>query len=95
MATALHPTPDQTWAVVRYLGHRLAVEVCWLYRGAFHCRLPEPGWSIAVRPEGAARFRLEACRLTVPCATFYCSVGDWERLASLVGELRAEAAVSV
>lgn len=62
-------------------------DVCWYYQGRFHFKLSD-AWTLAVMPESAGRFRVEACRWTRPRATLWAFAGDDARLVSLVCDMR-------
>lgn len=69
-------------AVAGILGHRY----CWLLDGAYHFAVTD-GWTIAVTPESAARFKVAACRYGTPATTLWVIDGNETRLAALVVEL--------
>lgn len=73
----------------------LGESVCWLYDGSYHFRLPLEGWTLAITPESAHRFRVEACRGTVPAATVWVGEDDLARLGAIVHELRDRAALAL
>lgn len=83
------PAPDRTRLVLERMGELLDANVAWLYQRRYHFALGD-GWTIALSPESAGRFRLEACRWTRPAATLWARAGDEDRLAGLVLELAAE-----
>lgn len=84
------PSPERIIDVLTRVGEALGEHVCWLYDGSFHFRLPEAGWTIAVTPESARRFRLESCRATAPRSTVWVLEDDDARLARVVQRLADE-----
>lgn len=52
----------------------------------------EAGWSLAISPDDAGRFRVEACRSGRVRATMWARVGDDARLAELALAASLEAA---
>lgn len=85
------PTPAQTIAALMRVADLLGQDICWLYEGAFHFRLPADGLTIALTPESASRFRLESCALTVPRSTVWVIEGDDARLAASILAFEAQA----
>lgn len=81
------PNVDATLHALRLVSAALGEDVCWHYQGRFHFKVNE-AWTIAVRPESAGRFRVEACRWTLPRATLWSFAGDDARLVSLACDLR-------
>ena len=71
----------------------LDADVCWLYRGGYHFRLPLDDWTLALTPESAGRFRIEACHRTLPRSTVWVLAHDVARLAHVAREIADEAAV--
>lgn len=85
--TVDRPDSDATWDVLRRVGELLNRDVCWSYLRAYHFQLEQDGWTLAVTPESAGRFRLELCRWTVPRDMLLAFQGDDDRLAGAVDEL--------
>lgn len=83
------PAPETISGTLRVVGDLLGREVCWLYQRRFHFPLDEDGWTIAIHPESAGRFRVEACRWTRPVITLWAHENDGARLADVVLELAA------
>lgn len=85
------PAADRTWTMLRAVGDLLGLDRCWLFQRAYHFSLDgHPGWTIAVTPESAGRFRLEACHWSRSRATLWTLADDDARLAGAVLELRAQ-----
>lgn len=89
--TAHHPSPQRTWQVLLQVRRQLGASVCWLYKGTYHFSLAVEGWTLAISPDSAGRFRLSACRGAHPVATVWIDEDDWDRLDAVVGELRDKA----
>lgn len=87
--TAATPSDREVYAALVDVGRALGLEVAYWHEGRFHFAFDD-GWSVAISPESACRFRLEACRWTRPVATLWSLSGDRERLAALVLEMRDE-----
>lgn len=81
--TAQKPSDARTFQalvlVASILGHRYA----YWHRGRYHFTIDDE-WSVAVSPESGDRFRVEACRYTVPVGRVWSLAGDADRLAGLV-----------
>lgn len=80
------PAPDRTLRVLRVIGAELGLDRCWLYQRRYHFTLGD-GWTIALSPESAGRFRVEVCRWTRPVDTLWTLAEDDDRLAGLVADL--------
>lgn len=80
---------------LRYVGDLLGVNVCWYYRGAFHFALPDAGWTVAITPDSADRFRVQSCYLSIARATKWVRVSDRARLASLVRDAEEMTTVGI
>ncbi len=65
--------------VAGLLGHRYT----YFHRGRYHFAIDDE-WSVAVSPESGNRFRVEACRYTVPVGRVWALAENPERLAGLV-----------
>lgn len=90
------PTGKQTWDTLVWLGELFGTKTCWLHEGSFHFKVPgDDELTIALTPESAGRFRVEGCRLTVPCATVWTPVDDRARLAAVILDLNAEARLAL
>lgn len=87
------PTAEQIYAALVHVDGALGGKSeCWLFGRRYHFVLDD-GWTVAISPDDADRFRLEACRWTLPRDTLWVSSGDHERLAELVIELSGLLAV--
>lgn len=89
------PFPKATWDLLGRIGELLGRDVCWLYQRRFHFALELDGWTLAVSPESAGRFRLEACRWTRPVLTLWVLEDDGDRLEATVRELCESGGVRV
>lgn len=67
----------------------LGLHVAYAYIDRFHFSLGG-GWSIAISPDSAARFRVESCRLCRPVSTMWVTTRNLERLAGLVERMSRE-----
>lgn len=81
------PSEWATYQALDTVASILDASMCWRVGTSYHFRLNDDGETLAVTPDSAARFRLEACRWTRPGTTLWVRVGDHERLAALVEEL--------
>jgi hypothetical protein len=84
------PSRDRIDRTVRLVADLLGERTCWLFRGAYHFRLHGDA-TLAVSADDAGRFRLEACRATVPGSTVWVLDGDDARLAQIVSEMVEDA----
>lgn len=82
---AAPPAPDRTLRVLRRVGAELGLSRCWVYQRRFHFSLGD-GWTIALSPESAGRFRIEVCRWTRPVDTLWALARDDDRLMGLVAD---------
>jgi hypothetical protein len=87
-----HPTSRQfahaVKVVARLAGARRAV-----YCFGNRAKVPVgEGWSLAISPDDAGRFRVEACHSDRVRATMWCRADDDDRLAELVSAARTEVA---
>lgn len=90
----LEHTPERTLAVLRQAGAVLGLDVCWHLGDSFHFAVGD-GWTIAVGPDSAARWRVQACRWTRPAVDRWVLAGDDERLAALVQDMAGEIRVAM
>lgn len=84
---AAQPNVDATLRALRLVGEALGVGEAYWYAGRCHFDIGHP-FTLAVRPESAGRFRLEACRWTRPRDTLFSFATDEARLVALALELR-------
>lgn len=87
--TADRPTKAQTYAAAVKVADALEQRIAFVYQRAYHFRLGD-GWTLSLCAEDAGRFRLEACRWTIPVFTLWALADDHERLAALASDLAAE-----
>lgn len=80
------PTPCRVARTLRRVGELLGDTQCFYSRGRFHFPLGA-GWSIAVAPESAGRFRIECCHLSRPRTTLWSLDGEDDHLAGVILEL--------
>jgi hypothetical protein len=80
------PSCDRVFEVLVAVGELLGARRCYGYQRAFHFVLGD-GWSIAISPESANRFRISACRWSRPTATFWIFDGENDRLAAVIARL--------
>lgn len=66
--------------VSREMGERYA----YWHRGAYHFPCGVDGWTMALTPESADRFRIDACCHGVPRSTLWSFSDDLDRLAAVV-----------
>lgn len=92
-AAADRPDLPATLDALDTIAGILGANVCWLFRGGYHFRLPLDGWTLALTPESADRFRVEACYRTRPRSTVWVLAPDVARLACVAREIADEAAV--
>lgn len=85
--TCAPPDVDATLRALRLLGDALGLTVAYHYQGRFHFKLSDC-WTLAVKPESAGRFRVEACRWSRARCTLWSFEGDDGRLVSLARELQ-------
>lgn len=76
-------------AVADVLGERFAYG----HEGAYHFTLGVDGWTIALTPESADRFRIEACLYGVSRSTLWSFSDDLDRLAAVVADLARDVRV--
>lgn len=83
------PTTRRLIDALRAVGGVLGEDVAYVYEGRFHFRL-DSRWSVALSPESAGRFRLDACYGGRILATMWCLADDEDRLAALALSARRE-----
>lgn len=81
------PSVDDTLRALRLVAEALGTDDCYWYGGRFHFNVGHP-YSLAIKPESAGRFRLEACRYTRARGTLFSFATDEARLVALACELR-------
>lgn len=85
--TAAKPSDASVFQALLLIASTLGQRYAYWHRGRYHFALADD-WSIAVSPESAGRFRVEACRYTEPVDTLWTLADDRERLAGLVVDVR-------
>lgn len=86
------PSPEATMATLRRVGGELGLDHCYALHRSYHFVIGS-GWTIAIKPEAAGRFRVDRCKSARPASSLWTHDGDDERLAGLVrshlSEIRA------
>jgi hypothetical protein len=80
---AAPPALDRIESTLAQVAELLAAERCYTFRRSYHFPLGQ-GWTIAITPESAARFRVEACKWSRPVVRYWTLATDEARLESLV-----------
>lgn len=80
--TCSAPDTDAVLRALRLVALVLERPVTRYYQGRFHFKLTE-AWTLAIRPESANRFRVEACKWSRPGVTLWSFAGDDDRLVAL------------
>lgn len=84
------PAPECTHRALELTAELLGVRVAYFYAGAYHFRVGARAWTIALTPESAGRFRIEACHWSRPAGSLFTLAADEDRLASVVTSLARE-----
>lgn len=93
MNAAPQPSRFDTARALSVISGALGARYCWRVGERFYFPLGTGAdWYVALSPDSAGRFRLEACRGTRPVATLWAHALDFDRLAGLVHELHGELA---
>lgn len=87
------PTASQLSRAVLVAASVLESDRCWAYGGKVWLRLGGD-WHLAISPDDAGRFRLDACKASAISDTLWVLCEDESRLRVLVQEAR-EAATAV
>lgn len=77
------PSDRDTYLTLVRVGALLGFRRVHHYHGRYHFAFGD-GWSLAVSPESAGRFRVEACRWGHPEATLWTFADDDDRLGGVV-----------
>jgi hypothetical protein len=83
---AAPPAVDRIESTLQLVGELLDVERCFAYRGHYHFPLGA-GWSIAITPDSAGRFRVARCSWSRPVVRYWTHARDEDRLEELVRAL--------
>jgi hypothetical protein len=83
---AAPPAIDRIESTLRRVADLLDADRCFLYRRSYHFPLGA-GWSIAITPDSAGRFRVARCSWSRPVLLYWTHATDEDRLAGLVREL--------
>lgn len=85
--TCSPPGADAVLRALRLVALVLERPVTRYYQGRFHFLLTG-AWTLAIRPDSAGRFRVEACKWTRPGVTLWAFAGDDDRLVELTEAIR-------
>lgn len=85
--TAGTPSDTKVFQALLLIAGELGQRYAYWHRGRYHFAIDED-WTIALSADSAGRFRLDACRRTVPTSTLWTLADDADRLAGLVVEMR-------
>jgi hypothetical protein len=83
---AAPPAVDRIESTLQRVAELLDADRCFLYRRSYHFPLGA-GWSIAITPDSADRFRVARCSWSRPVLRYWTHVTDEDRLEGLVREL--------
>lgn len=83
------PADRETVAVLQIVALCMGATCSYALGGRFHFAVDDR-WSLAVSPDDAGRFRLQACYGGRSVATMWCLGVDRDRLADLVAGFLAE-----
>lgn len=89
---AAPPAPDRTLDVLERIAEVLELPVVWVWRRGYHFSLGD-GWTIALTPQSADRFRVDLYHYLASRASLYALATDEERLAAVVLDLAREVGV--
>lgn len=84
------PTTAETVAALRCLRDALGQDDCYWSEGRFYFPLASDV-ALALSPDDAGRFRVEACLGMAPLATMWVLARDLDRLGSVAAALEIEA----
>lgn len=87
--SAHRPTTMDTITALRVVGRTLGQTCAYQRDGRFYFPL-DSGWCLAISPDDAGRFRVEACHGTRVLATLWVLRSNWRRLAVLAQALERE-----
>lgn len=87
--TAATPSDARVFQALVAVAAELGERYTYWHRGSYHFSIVD-GWTIAVTPESADRFRVEACRYGVPGSSLWSFSDDLARLAAVVVGLARE-----
>lgn len=83
----MSPTGAETYEALLLIASVLGMHSCWLYRRRYHFTVGE-GWTIALSPDSAGRFRLDTCRHTRIESSLWVLGDDHASLACVAAALR-------
>lgn len=83
------PADRETVEVLRIVAQSMGATCARHIAGRFYFPVDDR-WSLAVSPDDAGRFRLQACHGGRPVVTMWCLGVDSDRLADLVAGFRSE-----
>jgi hypothetical protein len=83
------PADRDTIAALRIVARLMGAPVTYVLGGRFYFPVDER-WALAISPDDAGRFRVEACHGGRPVSTMWSLGIDRDRLADLVAAFLAE-----
>lgn len=86
---AAPPTDEEVYLTLVRVGALLGFRRVYHLHGRYHFAFGD-GWSLAVSPESAGRFRIDACRDAVPVGTLWSFADDSGRLGGVVQRVAEE-----
>lgn len=88
--TAASPASPRVFRALLAMSATLGQRYAYAHRGAYHFTTEVDGWTIALTPESADRFRIDACLFSEPRTTLWSFSDDLDRLAAVVLGLARE-----
>lgn len=88
--TAATPSDARVFQALVAVSCELGARYAYWHKGRYHFSTGADGWTIAVSPENADRFRIEACVFGEPRSTLWSFSDDLDRLAAVVVGLARE-----
>jgi hypothetical protein len=77
------PSPAETLSALQCIADVLGMHTCWLYRCRWHFSVGA-GFTIALSPDSAGRFRIDTCRRTRTVSSLWVLPEDRDSLAGIV-----------
>lgn len=87
------PSGTDTYSALQRIAGVLGMHSCWLYQRRYHFTVGA-GWTIALSPDSAGRFRLDTCRHTRTVSSLWVLGDDHDDLAGFVLSLRDQLGVA-
>lgn len=88
--TAATPSDARVFQALVAVSAELGERYAYWHQGAYHFPTEVDGWTIALTPESADRFRIDACFFGAPATTLWTFSDDLARLAAVVVGLARE-----